>query len=105
MIAWFAGLAGIAALGRWLARRSRPPEEATPLEPVAPSAQAEPADATAAAEDPAGELRRKLAESRGPGTASGDSSAGEETLDERRRRVHAEARAAIDAMGNGGETQ
>ena len=73
-----AGLVGIAALARVLARR-RPRHGA-------PSASSE---APAPASDPAEELRRKLSATR----ATPD-----ETLEERRSRVHAKAQEAIEAM-------
>jgi len=87
-LAWFAGLVGIAALGRWLSRRRRPAESI-----------AEPP--TAVADDPAEELRRKLADARRP-QPEVEPVPLEETLEERRARVHAKARDAIDAMGDGG---
>ena len=87
-LAWFAGLVGIAALGRWLSRRRRPAESI-----------AEPP--TAVADDPAEELRRKLADARQP-QPEVEPVPPEETLEERRARVHAKARDAIDAMGDGG---
>ena len=87
-----AGLVGIAALGRWLSQRRHPA-------PTVPETVEAPAD------DPAEELRRKLASARQPApeqeTAT-ESAAPEETLDERRARVHAKAREAIDAMGDDG---
>ena len=89
-----AGLIGIAALGRWLAKRTHP--VASPVEPVEATT---PAEATAA--DPAEELRRKLADARvaEPDVAPAPEPP-DETLDERRARVHAKAREAIDSMGD-----
>jgi hypothetical protein len=87
-----AGLIGLAALGRWLARRRQP--ATTPAEPVEATTAA---DSQAA--DPAEELRRKLADARVPepdGATAAEPPA--ETLDERRARVHAKAREAIDSM-------
>ena len=90
LFGWTAGLVGIAALARILARR-----------------QARTAAGPAPALDPAEELRRKLDESRGQ-AASGDAAATTagltatadqtETLDERRARVHAKAQEALEAM-------
>jgi hypothetical protein len=94
LFGWTAGLVGIAALARILARR-----------------QARTATGPAPALDPAEELRRKLDESRGQ-AASGDAGAKTagptatpdapaeptETLDERRARVHAKAQEALEAM-------
>jgi hypothetical protein len=94
-LAWFAGLVGIAALGRWLAARRRRPETVTEQVPG-------PAPAASTADDPAAELRRKLAASRQAeetDVRSGEGGA-EETLDERRARIHAKAREAIDAMSD-----
>jgi hypothetical protein len=85
-----AGLVGIAALARFLARRRRH-QEATSTRPPA----VEP--------DPADELRRKLSETReSPATGNAPELAAPEepagTLDERRSRVHAKAQEAIEAM-------
>lgn len=93
-LGWIAGLVGIAALGRLLSRRSRHPTAPSPTP-----------------DDPAEELRRRLAAQRGeapfPGTGptggDGDpeaqeAAAGEGTLEERRARIHASTREAIDAM-------
>jgi hypothetical protein len=101
-LAWFAGLVGIAALGRWLARRRRPAAAPPAAEPAPTTAGAEPE-----ADDPAAELRRKLAAARETGTdeptaAEPDGEQGGETLEERRARIHAKARAAIDAMADDG---
>jgi hypothetical protein len=104
MLAWFAGLVGIAALGRWLARRTHPVEApAEPSPPEEPLQQAEPAGASAeeAVADPAAELRRTLAaarEAHPDPPASTDPA--EETLDERRARVHGQARQVIDEMAD-----
>ena len=90
LFGWVAGLVGIAAAARYLARRSR---AATP--PPAPSTtQADPAEA----------LRRKLDEARtepsapAPPDSATAEAAARETLDERRARVHAKAEAAIAEM-------
>ncbi len=83
-----AGLVGIAALGRWLSQRRHPA-------PTVPEPVEAPAD------DPAEELRRKLASARQP-EPEAEPAAPEETLEERRARVHAKAREAIDAMGDDG---
>ena len=94
-LASVAGLIGLAALGRWLAQRRHP--DASPAETVE---SVETAPVETAAADPAEELRRKLADARvaEPEVASAPE-APEETLDERRARVHAKAREAIDSMG------
>ena len=89
-----AGLIGLAALGRWLARRRHP--DPSPAEPVEATAPAE-----SQAADPAEELRRKLADARvaePDGAPAAEVPA--ETLDERRARVHAKAREAIDSMSD-----
>ena len=89
-----AGLIGIAALGRWLAKRTHP--VASPAEPVEVTP---PAEATAA--DPAEELRRKLADARVPESDVAPApEPPDESLDERRARVHAKAREAIDSMAS-----
>jgi hypothetical protein len=86
LIGWTAGLVGIAALARLLAaRRDRTPPPASP------------------AEDPAEELRRKLAESRdadAPAAEPTRPSERNESLEERRARVHAKAQEALSAMGD-----
>lgn len=83
---WIAGLAGIAALGRWLARRTS--QTKSPVEPPA-------------GPDPAEELRRRLDASREDEEAAPDT-AGERTLEERRADVHVKAQEAIDAMRESG---
>jgi hypothetical protein len=84
--AWIAGLVGIAALGRWLARRRRPAQP-----PAAP-------------DDPAGELRRRLDATRTPAPEVDDEpdDADARTLEERRADVHVKAQEAIDAMRESG---
>lgn len=52
--------------------------------------------------DPAAELRSKLAEQRDDPPAASDEP--EETLEERRARVHGKAQDAIDAMREGGSS-
>jgi hypothetical protein len=84
--AWIAGLVGIAALGRWLARRSHAPR--APFAPASPAA------------DPADELRRRLDESRGADVSS--TQADERSLEERRAEVHLKAQEAVDAMRESG---
>ena len=87
LFGWTAGLVGIAALARLLAARR---DRAAPALPPAP-----PAD------DPAEELRRKLAESRDADAPQAEPTATPEpveSLDERRARVHAKAQEAIEAM-------
>jgi hypothetical protein len=94
-LAWFAGLVGIAALGRFLAGRSKAkPVTATPH----PKPATDGVDAIAGPEgDPAEELRRTLAATR---ATAGPTE--EESVDERRARVHAEARETIEAMADDG---
>jgi hypothetical protein len=95
-LAWFAGIVGIAALGRLLSRRKAAPalaEHPAPADTVTDEAAIDPAD-------PADELRRTLAAKRQPEVV-GEPEAGE-TLDERRARVHAKAREAMDAMNDEG---
>ena len=101
VIAWLAGLVGIAALGRWLARRAHHGQQPAAGSETTPAAEAAAPEATGA--DPAEELRRRLAEAREAEPASEPAATPvEETLDERRARVHAKAREAIDAMGDDG---
>ncbi len=94
LFAWTAGLVGIAALARMLARRQAEREATAPTPPH---------EATSA--DPAEALRQKLSDTRGddeaePVAAQEAETTGEptESLDDRRARVHAKAQEAIDAM-------
>jgi hypothetical protein len=93
LVRWIAGLAGIAALAKLIHAR---PRTVPPLTP---------GDATI--DDPAEELRRKLAEAR---AAAPDPAGATETtvtpdepersLEERRAEIHSRAQDAIDAMRN-----
>jgi hypothetical protein len=97
LLAWTAGVVGIAALGRALARTRRP--HARPPRPPAV-----PVDERAEA------LRRKLSETRAAGEPPTAATTPEpdphvtaaqqpsETIEERRARVHAKAQEVIDAM-------
>ena len=87
-LAWVAGAVGIAALGRALSRKG--------------AATAPPAEPAGAMGDPAEELRRTLAASRGDEPAAEPEDEPEGALDERRARVHAKAQEAIDAMRDPG---
>jgi hypothetical protein len=95
-LAWLAGIVGVAALGRLLSRRKGSATQAA--EP--------PASTEIPADDPAEELRRKLAAKREPEAEVGEVAAEpaevDETLEGRRARVHAQAREAIEAMHEDG---
>ncbi len=84
LLTWLVVSLGIAALIRRLKRSRRPVESA-------PAAE-EPAE-PAADDDPAGELRRKLAESREEDVPSPPV-----TVEERRAEVHGQGRSALDEM-------
>jgi hypothetical protein len=86
---WIVVTVGIAALVRWLRRRG---EERAPVE------------AAEAHEDPADELRRKLAESRGTQQDAQPVVAAEPSVDERREDVHAQGRAALAEMSPSDES-
>lgn len=91
LFGWTAGLVSIAALARLLAARRHRAEAPALPPPALP------------AEDPAEELRRKLAESRdadAPAAESMEPSGPKESLEERRARVHAKAQEALSAMGD-----
>ena len=96
-LAWFAGIVGIAALGRMLSRRKASPASVEQSAPPAPAADEIVLDPAA---DPAEELRRKLTAARQPEAPTAPEAI--ETLDERRARVHAKAREAMDAMNDEG---
>ena len=89
LFGWIAGLVGIAALARVLARRSRRAQRAIAPAPV---------------EDPAEALRQKLVETResdtddaGPGSVATEDDR-TESIEKRRARVHAKAHEALEAM-------
>jgi hypothetical protein len=95
---WLLVTLGIAALVRKLRRREELPEPAPPAESSAEEA-APPADAT---EDPAAELREKLAQSRAV-ISEPPASAAEESVEERRAAVYEQGRATLGDMQPGGE--
>jgi len=96
-LAWLTGIVGIAALGRVLSRRKAshgPDEQPAPASEVVEEIVLDPAA------DPAEELRRKLEAARQPEPAAEPEAV--ESLEERRARVHAKAREAMDAMNDEG---
>ncbi len=96
-LAWLAGIVGIAALGRMLSNRkasTAPVEQPAAPAPAADEITLDPAG------DPAEELRRKLAAARQPEPTAEPEAV--ESLEERRARVHAKAREAMDAMNDEG---
>ena len=93
LVGWMAGLAGIAALAKLFHAR---PRTVPPLAPPEP-----------APDDPAEELRRKLAEARavspdpaGETEPEAAPDVTERSLEERRAEIHSRAQDAIDAMRN-----
>jgi len=82
LVRWTLVTLGIVALVRWLHRRR---DDRTPA-PLA------------TASDPAGELRRKLAESRGGDEGEATPVSHVETVEERRVEVHEQARATLSEM-------
>ena len=102
LLAWFAGIVGIAALGRLLSKRKTGSVTASiPADDTNAGAAADPAA------NPAEELRNKLAAQhklaaqRKPEEPT-ETTAESETLEERRIRVHTKAREAMDAMNDDG---
>jgi len=83
LITWVVVTLGIAAIARRLRRRGTQDE-------IAPAADAE--------DDPADELRRKLAETRSEDEIAEPPVSPEATVDERRAGVHDEGRAALGEM-------
>jgi hypothetical protein len=91
LLKWVLLTLGIAALLRKLRSRRAAPEPAT--ETGATAAQA-------STDDPAEELRSKLAETREPDAPAADEgSVPEGSVEERRADVHEQGRAALDEMG------
>ena len=86
LLSWVAVTIGIAALVRWLRRRR---ERSTAL-PAQVSAEP--------AQDPAAELRRKLAESRAGEEPEEGSETATESVEERRADVHEQGRSALSEM-------
>jgi hypothetical protein len=91
LLTWAVVTVGIGALARRLKRRSEAAEKAP--EPV----EAAPDD------DPADELRRKLAEARAEEAEPEPPSAEPASVDERRASVHAAGRSTLDEMHDTGE--
>lgn len=91
LLTWLLVSAGIAALARKLRRRAT--GATTPAVPPA-------GDTTS---DPAGELRRKLAEARSDDEEGADEPLPEASVEDRRAEVHAEGRAALDDMRSPGD--
>jgi hypothetical protein len=90
LLTWIVVTLGIAAIARRLRKRGRAEE---------------PAATTAAPDDPADELRQKLAESRGDDPpASEPADAPEAGVEERRADVHEQGRAAVDEMRDSNDT-
>lgn len=91
LITWLAVTLGIAALIRKFRRRS---------------AAAEGAHVRSPGDDPAAELRQKLAESRAGAEAAAVTATAETpaaAVDERRAEVHEEGRAALEEMRSAGD--
>jgi hypothetical protein len=81
LLKWIVVTVGVTALVRWLRRRGAEPDIATP-----------------ATDDPAEELRRKLAESREAKEPAEAPAVSETTVEERRADVHEQGRATLDEM-------
>jgi hypothetical protein len=83
LLTWVVVTLGIAAIVRRLRRRGQQNE-------IAPAADE--------GDDPADELRRKLAETRSEDELAEPAAASEATVEERRAGVHDEGRATLDEM-------
>ena len=83
LLKWVVLTIGITALVRWFRRRRAEPEVTAPPE---------------TADDPADELRRKLAESRGADESEVSPETPEATVEERRADVHEQGRTTLDEM-------
>jgi len=118
LITWLLVTLGIAALVRRLRRRDEPAQQASQqAEPASQTAQqasqeaqqaSQPADAAPAepaADDPADELRRRLADSRSADEPANAPTAPEATVEERRADVHEQGRATLDEMRPSDEEQ
>ena len=81
LLKWIVVTVGITALVRWYRRRGAESEIAAPTR-----------------DDPAEELRRKLAESREAEEPAEASAGTETTVEERRADVHEQGRATLDEM-------
>ena len=81
LLKWIIVTVGVAALVRWFKRRGGAPEVMAPPE-----------------DDPAEELRQKLAESREAEEPEEAPGAPEASVDERRTEIHEQGRAALDEM-------
>ncbi len=81
LLKWIVVTVGITALVRWFKRRGAEPEIAAPT-----------------TDDPARELRQKLAESRDAEEPAPAPAASETTVEERRADVHEQGRATLDEM-------
>jgi hypothetical protein len=82
LLKWVVVTIGITALVHWFRRRRAEPEVTAPE----------------AADDPADELRRKLAESRGADESEVSPETPEATVEERRADVHEHGRTTLDEM-------
>lgn len=97
LVTWIVVSLGIAALVRRMRRKSRAQEGPSEDGPGAPAE-------TDADDDPADELRRKLAESRAEDEPAATSAAPASTVEERRAEVHDQGRAALDEMRDSDES-
>ncbi|HEU0247726.1 MAG TPA: hypothetical protein VFR38_11635 [Gaiellaceae bacterium] len=82
LLKWIVVTVGVTALVRWFRRRGAEPEIAAPP----------------TTDDPAEELRRKLAASREAEEPAEAPAASETTVEERRADVHEQGRATLDEM-------
>jgi len=90
LLKWVVVTIGIAAVVRWFKRRGTEAEVTAPSEP--------------SADDPADELRRKLAESREADESNEAPKKPDATVEERRADVHEQGRAALDEMKSSDES-
>ena len=86
LLKWIVITIGITALVRWFRRRGTKPEVEAPT-----------------ADDPAEELRRKLAETREAEESDETPATPEATVEERRADVHEQGRAELDEMKSSDE--